>query len=205
MEELVSCILSQHTSDRTSYPAFTALRRKYPNWALVLAAGPEQIAEDIRGAGLANQKSKSICGCLREIEARTGGFSVSLLEPMSLGEAMAWLTSLPGVGPKTASLVLCFSFDKGAIPVDTHVFRVSKRLGLIPDSMTEPAAHEEMLRIVPEGLAGRFHLGLLAHGRAVCKAPRPDCDRCTLTEVCRWFNGASDIAKPKAKPKRRTA
>lgn len=201
----MSCILSQHTSDRTSYPAFTALRRKYPEWGLVLAAGPEQIAEDIRGAGLANQKSKSICGCLREVEARTGGFSLDLLKHMSLQEALAWLTSLPGVGPKTASLVLCFSFDKGAIPVDTHVFRVSKRLGLIPDDMAETAAHEQMLRIVTPNLAGRFHLGLLAHGRAVCKAPRPDCARCTLNDVCQWFNEIPNVTKPKAKPKRRTA
>lgn len=198
MEELVSCILSQHTSDRTSYPAFSELRRRYPSWSAVLALGPQALADVIRGAGLANQKAKSICGCLAAIRERNGGFTLEPLRHMPLLEARKWLTSLPGVGPKTASIVLGFSFGMGAIPIDTHVFRVCSRLGLLAEGVTEAKAHDLLLDMVPPELATRFHVALLAHGRAVCRAPRPHCHLCPLTEVCRWFR-LSGSARKKAR------
>ena len=187
MEELVSCILSQHTADANSFPAFTRLRETYPDWQDVVDAGQEELADVIRKAGLANQKAKSIIRALTEIHERTGSYSLDLLRGMDMPEARAWLESLPGVGPKTASIVLCFSFGMGAIPVDTHVFRVSKRLGIVPDNSDEKKAHDQLLEIVAPEDAFRYHTALIQHGRHTCKAPIPLCDDCVLKTACPWF------------------
>lgn len=187
MEELVSCIMSQHTTDANSFPAFTRLRETFPDWADLVAAGPERVADVIRKAGLANQKAKSIVGCLEAIRNQTGAYSIDFLRDVPMAEARRWLESLPGVGPKTASIVLCFSFGMGAIPVDTHVYRVSQRIGLIPESMAEGKAHDALLEIVPPESAFRFHADLIQHGRLICRAPLPDCDACPVQAVCRWY------------------
>jgi endonuclease-3 len=187
MEELVSCILSQHTTDASSFPAFTKLRETYPDWHDVVAGGPERLADVIRGAGLANQKSKNIIGTLNQIRERTGEYSIESLRPMSTLEARSWLMSLPGVGPKTASIVLCFAMGREAIPVDTHVYRVSWRLGLIPEDVGENKAHDLLLKAVPGDLAFRFHTALIQHGRMICRAPLPICELCPVTDRCRWF------------------
>lgn len=187
MEELVSCILSQHTADANSFPTFTRLRETYPDWQAVVDAGTERLADVIRKAGLANQKSRSIIRCLTTIRERLGDYTLEPLRSMPMLEARDWLTSLPGVGPKTASIVLCFGFGMGAIPVDTHVFRVSKRLGLIGQKSDERKAHDELLGIVPGDLAYRFHVALIQHGRQACKAPIPSCEACPLTDLCPWF------------------
>ena len=138
LEELVCCILSQHPTDATSFPAFDRLRKRYPDWQGVVDAGPEKVADIVRKAGLANQKAKNIINSLEEIKRRTGDYSIDHLRSLPMREARDWLTALPGVGPKTASIVLCFSFSMGAIPVDTHVYRVAIRLGVIPESADEP-------------------------------------------------------------------
>ena len=187
MEELVSCILSQHTADVNSFPAFTRLRETFEDWGDVVEAGPARLADVIRNAGLANQKAKSIIGCLNEIKARSGEYDLELLRGMPTLEARSWLTSLPGVGPKTASIVLCFSFGRETIPVDTHIFRVSKRLGLIPASDDEKRAHDTLLGIVPGEMSFRFHVALIQHGRTVCRAPKPDCPSCPVTDLCDWY------------------
>jgi endonuclease-3 len=187
MEELVSCILSQHTSDANSFPAFYRLREKYTTWDALVEAGPEKVAEVVRSAGLANQKSRSIINCLTEIQNRTGAYDIDHLRHLPLKEARDWLTSLSGVGPKTASIVLCFALGMPAVPVDTHVYRVSWRLGLIPEDSGENKAHDLLLDIVPAPLAFRFHMALIHHGRAVCRAPLPACDKCILSDECRWF------------------
>jgi endonuclease-3 len=184
IEELVSCILSQHTTDATSFPAFTQLRETYPSWSEVVSAGPERIAQIIRKAGLANQKSRSIIGALQSIHERVGSFSLELLRDMDLRDARKWLMELPGVGPKTASIVLCFSFGKGAIPVDTHVFRVGWRLGLYEKKIGESKAHDVLLEVVPAEWAFRYHVAIIQHGRKVCKAPKPLCDLCRLRHRC---------------------
>jgi endonuclease III len=184
MDELVSCILSQHTADVNSLPAFFNLKEQYPTWEAVVAAGPTRIADAIRGAGLANQKTRSILGTLEAIRARTGAFSIEDLAKMPMLEARRWLESLPGVGPKTASIVLCFSFGMEAIPVDTHVYRVAGRLGLIPKSMSADRAHDALLRIVPKGWSYRFHMALIQHGRSTCRAPKPRCSECFLKQRC---------------------
>lgn len=187
MEELVSCILSQHTTDAKSFPAFTRLRETFPDWQAVVDAGWEGIAPVIRSAGLANQKARHIVGCLEEIHRRTGSYSLELLRDLPMLEGRAWLQSLPGVGPKTSSIVLCFSFGMGAIPVDTHVYRVSWRLGLIAEGIGEAKAHDVLLKRVPAALAFRFHTALIQHGRLTCRAPLPRCETCVVSDLCPWF------------------
>ncbi len=187
MDELISCILSQHTSDANSFPAFYRLRERYPTWEEVLGAGPEAVAEEIRSAGLANQKSKSILRCLNEIHTKTGKFDIDFLGDMGAVQARNWLAGLSGVGPKTASIVLCFAFGMDVIPVDTHVYRVAWRLGLIPEGVGENKAHDLLARAIPPGSAYRIHMDFIQHGRAVCKAPLPRCAECVVRDFCRWL------------------
>lgn len=187
MEELVSCILSQHTSDRSSFPAFTQLMARYGSWEAIAAAPRQELADTIRGAGLANQKAKSIQESLRLIHERSGAYSLTDLATMSDREAREWLESLPGVGPKTAAIVLCFGFGRHAIPVDTHVHRVCLRLGIIPPKTDANRAHDVLLDLVPEGLAFRFHTALIQHGRLTCQAKTPACHRCTVSDRCALF------------------
>jgi len=203
MDELVSCILSQHTSDTSSFPAFTNLRATFPQWRDVVEAGPERVAEVIRKAGLANQKSKSIIACLNEIYNRVGEYSLESLRQMPTLEARKWLMELPGVGPKTASIVLCFSMGRETIPVDTHIYRVSWRIGIIPDDTGEVKAHDLLMRIVPPHLAFRYHIDLIQHGRVVCKAPNPDCPSCPVTDLCQWYQTGGSAKRKDELLKRR--
>ena len=206
MEELVSCILSQHTSDANSFPAFTRLRETFPDWQDVVDAGPEKLADVIRKAGLANQKSKSIIACLQQIKEMTGAYDLEHLRTMPTVQARDWLLELPGVGPKTASIVLCFAMGQEAIPVDTHVYRVSWRLGLIPEDIGENKAHDLLLEIVPPDFAFRYHTTLIQHGRITCRAPLPNCESCTVQDICPWFkNGGpekrkTELSKARKKP-----
>ncbi len=187
MDELISCILSQHTSDANSFPAFIRLKQAFPSWKEIVDAGESKVEAIIRSAGLARQKAKSIIGCLQSIHQKRGDYMIDFLADLSVLEARKWLMDLPGVGPKTASLVLCLSFGMDLIPVDTHVFRVARRLGLLPESSTPNQAHDLLLQQVPEGLAFRFHVALIQHGRKICKAPKPHCWLCPLKDVCPWF------------------
>lgn len=187
MDELVSCILSQHSSDANSFPAFTRLKETYPHWSDVVAAGPDELADVIRAAGLANQKAKSILGCLKLIHDKFGDYSLEALRNLPTLAARQWLLELPGVGPKTASIVLCFAMGRETIPVDTHIFRVSWRIGIIPESAGEVKAHDLLMKIVPPELAFRYHTDLIQHGRVVCRAPLPLCDACSVKDVCQWY------------------
>lgn len=184
MEELVSCILSQHSSDAASFPAFTRLRETFPDWSDMATASPEAIADVIRKAGLANQKARSIVKVLAAIHERFGQYSLEGLREMTDEEAETWLLGLPGVGPKTAAIVLCFALGRHAVPVDTHVSRVSKRLGIIPLKMSDQMAHGALKELVPVGFAFRFHLALIQHGRKICQAKKPRCLECHLRERC---------------------
>jgi endonuclease-3 len=187
MEELVSCILSQHTSDANSFPAFYRLRDKYPTWEGMAKAIQEEIAETIRAAGLANQKAKSILKCLQEIHKKRGEYNIDFLGEMKPIEARNWLSQLPGIGPKTTSIVLCFAFGMDVIPVDTHVYRVAWRLGIIPENTGEAKAHDLLQAKTPKGYSFRLHMDFIQHGRAVCKAPLPHCEQCSITEFCNWY------------------
>lgn len=192
----MSCILSQHTADVNSMPAFQSLRRAFPTWEELADASPESVAHAVRSAGLANQKARSILGCLRAISEQTGHLSLEHLRGLSMLEAREWLMRLPGVGPKTASIVLCFAFELGAIPVDTHVYRVSWRIGLIP-KLGESKAHDALLALVPQPLAYRFHVALIRHGRQTCKAPLPLCGQCVVTDLCDWFKSGGPMKTPR--------
>jgi endonuclease-3 len=187
MDELISCILSQHTSDANSFPAFTRLKETYPDWDKVVDAGQANLADVIRKAGLANQKAKNIIACLCDIHCRVGEYSIEHLRRLPTLEARKWLMELPGVGPKTASIVLCFSMGRETVPVDTHIYRVSWRIGTIPPDIGEVKAHDVLLDLVPGDLAFRYHTDLIQHGRVVCKAPLPNRGACTLTDLCRWY------------------
>lgn len=187
MDELVSCILSQHTADANSLPAFYRLKEAMPDWETIASAPTEQVADLIRKAGLANQKANSIQSALRCIRELTGSYDIGLLAEMPPIEARRWLEALPGVGPKTASIVLCFSFGMDLPPVDTHVFRVAWRLGLFPKEIGEAKAHDALLKVMPKALGYRLHMAFIQHGRSVCRAPKPRCEACEFSEMCAFF------------------
>ncbi len=187
LDELIACILSQHTSDLNSMQAFNALKQHFSTWQEVAEAPAEEIAAVIRRGGLANSKSVRIKEVLRVIHEQRGDYSLDFLRNWSDNDAWSWLESLPGVGPKTAAIVLCFALFRPVVPVDTHVFRVAWRLGLIEKRLGEGKAHQALLQMVEPGLSFRFHSALISHGRGACKAPKPRCAECPITAVCAFF------------------
>lgn len=185
--ELVLTILSQNTSDTNRDVAYDALRERYESWDDVAAAPLDELQEVIRPAGLVTQKSASIKRALETIKREEGDYDLSFLADMPTDEALDWLTAIKGVGPKTASIVLLFCFNKPLFPVDTHVHRVSRRLGLIDDGMSREKAHDELAEIASAGSYFEFHINLIEHGRAICKSRRPRCEECFLTDVCAYY------------------
>jgi endonuclease-3 len=188
---LVGTILSQHTSDVNSERAYRQLVATFPTWEQVRDAPVEQVAQAIRSGGLANMKAPRIQEVLRVLTNRLNGgpLSLDLLKTHQLSQAREYLRSLPGVGPKTAACVLLFNLGRGAFPVDTHVHRVSKRLGLIGAKVSADQAHAIFDSIVPGEWAYPLHVNLIRHGRRVCHALRPDCERCPLRLECAYYAG----------------
>lgn len=184
LAELILTILSQNTADTNSGRAFTQLLRRYPSWGAIADAPPDEVIETIRLGGLAQQKAPRIQAVLRAVEARSPEMDLSFLAEVPLEEARTWLRSLPGVGPKTAACVLLFALGLPAMPVDTHVERVAKRLGLIPAKMTADRAHEALEAMVEPEDYYRFHMLLIKHGRRICIARKPACERCPLAPDC---------------------
>jgi endonuclease-3 len=152
LEELVLTVLSQHTSDVNAGRAFDSLRRRFPTWEAVARAPEGQVADAIRSGGLANVKAPRIRAILRDIYDREGRYDLSCLRELSDADAAAYLSSLNGVGPKTAAIVLAFSLGRNALAVDTHVHRVARRLGLIPPKATAERAHKILEDLVPPDL-----------------------------------------------------
>jgi endonuclease-3 len=187
LDTLVSVILSQNTSDLNRDRAFERLRQRFPTWEAVRDAEVAAIVEAIRPAGLAQTKAPRIKEVLQTISREQGRLSLDFLADMSVEEAKSWLTSLDGIGPKSAAIVLCFAFGRPAFPVDTHVHRVSKRLGLIDSNVSREKAHTLLEELLPPEIYYAFHLNLIAHGRQVCKARRPLCAICILQEQCDYF------------------
>jgi endonuclease-3 len=182
LAELILTVLSQNTSDTNSGRAFVQLMRHYPSWEAIASAPTGELAATIQPGGLARQKAPRIQAILRAVAERSPDWDLSFLETMPLEEARAWLRSLPGVGPKTAACVLLFSLGRPALPVDTHVERVSKRLGLIPEKATAEQAHGLLEALVEPADYYRFHMLLIKHGRRVCAARKPACERCPLLD-----------------------
>jgi len=188
MDELVSCILSQNTNDDNRDRAFACLKRAYADWAAVHRADTQGLEDVIRPAGLAKQKAPNIQAALQAIHDHAGSYNIDFLDDMRLDDAKAWLMSLRGVGPKTAAIVLCFAYNRPAFPVDTHIHRVSKRLGLLPEKLSANDAHPVMEAIVPPSETYQFHLHLIFHGRATCRARKPDCQRCRIRRHCEAYD-----------------
>jgi endonuclease-3 len=184
MDCLIGCILSQNTSDVNSDRAFDKLKERFPTWEDALAARPRQIAAAIRCGGLADQKSVWIHDILTWLMRTRGKLDLKFLRKMPVPEAVRLLTGLKGVGMKTASIVMVFSCSRDVFPVDTHVHRVCRRLGLIPADCTADEAHELMAALVPKGKALSFHLHLIWYGRRYCKARNPSCPKCRLGRFC---------------------
>lgn len=183
--ELVLTILSQNTADRNSGRAFAQLLTEFASWREIAEADVETIVETIRLGGLAQQKAPRIQAALRGVAMRTGGhFNLDFLVPMAVNEAREWLRSLPGVGPKTAACVLLFALGKPAMPVDTHVERVAKRLGLVPPTTNAEKAHTLLEGHVQPEDYYRFHMLLIKHGRRLCAARNPRCGDCPLARDC---------------------
>jgi len=184
LSELIMTVLSQNTSDLNSRRAFDRLVARFPTWDAVAGADVEDIAQAIRPGGLAQVKAPRIKKILEQIRARRGSYDLSFLQDLPAAEAKAWLRELPGVGPKTAACVLLFSLGRPVLPVDTHIFRVAKRLGLIDSRASAERAHEVLGAMIPEEDVYRFHIHTIEHGRRVCKAQRPACHQCVLLQVC---------------------
>ena len=193
LDELIACILSQHTSDINSGRAYATLRQTFSTWQLVLAAPRDDVIAAIRHGGLANSKAAKIQDVLARIQTDFGVLSLDSLLVKPDVEVKEYLLSLPGVGPKTAAIVLCFALGRSAIPVDTHVFRVSWRLGLIEKKIGEGKAHDALEAQIPPELVFRFHVALIEHGRRTCKAPTPLCGSCVVSAECRYFATKEDV------------
>jgi endonuclease III len=184
IDELVSTILSQNTNDVNRDRGFNALRGKFSTWEAVRDGNPEGVIEAIRPAGLANQKGPRIQQVLRAITEERGSLDLDFLTELSIGEARAWLTKFNGVGPKTAAIVLCFSLNMPAFPVDTHIYRVTGRVGLRPEKMTVEQAHPHLESIFPPETYYAAHLNIIHLGREVCGARKPNCPQCPIRELC---------------------
>ena len=181
---LIATVLSQNTSDANSKRAFHSLITAFGSWEAVADASVDEIAQSIRLGGLAEVKAKRIKLILQEIRELQGCLDLSFLRELPLSEAKSWLRQLPGVGPKTAGCVLLFSLGRPALPVDTHVFRVAKRLGVIDSRVSSERAHELLESVVPPEDVYSFHVYMVEHGRQICKAQQPRCHLCVLQGLC---------------------
>jgi endonuclease-3 len=184
LDMLVAVILSQATSDANSARTFDALKKRFPTWDAVLRARPETLVETIRLGGLANQKAAVIRDLLKQVKGRQGSFDLSFLRDVPAAEAVDYLAGFRGVGPKTAACTLLFACGFEVFPLDTHIFRVLRRVGLIPAKCSDHFAHEVMNRVVPAGKFYSLHVNLIRHGRKLCRPREPECERCPIVEYC---------------------
>jgi endonuclease-3 len=186
VDELVSTILSQNTNDLNRDRAFQALRARFASWDDVREAKTGDVIKAIRHAGLANQKGPRIQEVLREITRERGDLDLGFLKQLPVEEARSWLMKFKGVGPKTAAIVLLFSLGRPAFPVDTHIYRVTGRLGLRPSKMTVEQTHAHLERLLPAPSYYAAHLNLIRLGREICHARKPECPICPIRKQCHY-------------------
>jgi endonuclease-3 len=196
VDELVSTILSQNTNDRNRDIAFERLKTKFHQWEDLPDANVSEVISAIQIAGLANQKGPRIQQVLREIIAERGNLNLHFLAELPVEEAKNWLMRFKGVGPKTASIVLQFSLGKPAFPVDTHIYRITGRLGLRPEKMTVEDAHPFMETLFPPESFYACHLNIIRLGREICHARKPDCNNCPLVDICDYPLAIQAAGKP---------
>ncbi|HEY53395.1 MAG TPA: endonuclease III [Caldilineae bacterium] len=185
--QLVATILSQNTSDVNTARSFRALVDVYPDWQAVVDAPEQELIEVIRSGGLANQKAPRIQSALRHIYEERGDFDLHWLADLPVAEARVWLTQMPGVGNKTASIVLLFALGRPAFPVDTHVGRVCRRLGLAPTKASADKVMAIIETFAPDDWFYPLHKNFIQHGRTTCKARKPRCQGCVLRNICDSF------------------
>jgi endonuclease-3 len=186
LDELVSTILSQNTNDANRDRAYRSLRKQFPTWEAVRDAEPSEVVAAIRPAGLANQKGPRIQSILKEITAQRGDLDLEFLRQWPPEQVHDWLVSFKGVGPKTAAIVMLFSLGMSAFPVDTHVYRVTGRLGLRPAQMSVEQAHTYLADLFSPETYGPAHLNLIRLGREICQARKPNCPTCPVQDLCEY-------------------
>jgi endonuclease-3 len=184
LDELVLTVLSQNTNDRNRDVAYTRLRQRFPSWEAVARAPLGELEQAIRPGGISRVKSERMKKILGAVRDHAGDLDLSWLEHATRERALEFLESLPGVGRKTAACVLLFSYDRPELPVDTHVYRVSARLGLIRPKASFVEAHETLRAITDPDDVYELHVNLIRHGRRLCKAQRPLCPDCPLLSLC---------------------
>ena len=186
LDELIATILSQSTSNINSHRAFASLKARFPDWELARQGRLSSIAAAIKSGGLANVKSVVIKNLLNEILARHGNLDLSFLKTSPIGEARDFLLSLKGVGPKTAACVLLFSCKLPVFPMDTHIFRILRRVGLLPEKISDEVAHQRIEMLIPPKKHYSLHINLITHGRRICHPRNPKCAQCPLIEYCNF-------------------
>lgn len=193
LDVLVLAMLSQATSDANAARAFTGLRETFPTWYDVVVAGMEEIGRAIAPGGLGPTRAPRLQRMLLRLLREHGDFDLSFLRGQPVEEAMAYLTTFEGVGTKTAACVLLFGFGADVLPVDTHIHRITQRLGLVSPSLSAAAVQRQLAPYIPAGRAYSLHLNLLEHGRQCCRPGRPRCRACILQGECDFARAAEGI------------
>lgn len=193
LDELVYISLTRQTHEKNATRTWDALTAAYPTWEMLLEAPEHEIANVIADGGFSRQKARWIRQSLQLIKERSGSLSLDFLEDLDDGEAERFLCSLPGINVKSAKCVLMYSLERDVLPVDTHVRRVSERLGLLESGLTSKRAHERMEAAVPSHHRFAYHVGAVEHGRRVCVAARPRCGECMLRHSCSYYEALSGV------------
>jgi len=185
-DSLILTVLSQNTNDELRDRAFASLKKKFPAWEMLLDATLEELEAAIKVAGLSGQKARTIKRCVEKVYRERGNFDLSFLGKMAPEEAYSYLRSIKGVGDKTAAVVLLFNFGMKLFPVDTHVARVTKRLGLVPEGFSPEKVRRRLEEYLEDGTHASLHLNLIRLGRSICKSRRPVCAQCPLEDLCEY-------------------